>query len=164
VVVSALATLILLAVTLSVAIAVPEDAAAGVPRALVVLLGATVLLVSALFTVRGYEVGTEEVGVRRLLWTTRLSLAGLREAWADPSALARSLRLFGNGGLFSFTGLFWNRRLGRYRAFATDPRRAVVMRFGARSVVVTPDDPDAFVAELAHRRPWLRTNPPAPPG
>lgn len=41
--------------------------------------------------------------------------------------------------------LFYNRALGRYRLFATDPKRAVVMLLPARTVVVTPEDPDAFI-------------------
>ena len=51
-----------------------------------------------------------------------------------------------NGGLFSFGGQGCkNRRLGRFEAYATDPGRSVVLRFPGRVVVVTPDEPDAFV-------------------
>ena len=56
---------------------------------------------------------------------------------------ARQQRLCGIGGLFVFCGLFWSRKLGRYRAYITDPRRAVVLRFGNKVVVVTPDEPDS---------------------
>jgi hypothetical protein len=56
-----------------------------------------------------------------------------------------SLRLLGNGGLFSFSGEFWNRRLGRYRALATDPSRAVVLRYPGRTIVITPHDPQQFI-------------------
>jgi hypothetical protein len=50
--------------------------------------------------------------------------------------------------VFSFTGLFRNRTLGMYRAFVTDPRRAVVLRLPRRTVVVSPADPEAFVREV----------------
>ena len=160
VVVSALSVAVLVAVAVSFALFFPQGPL-PLLKLLVVLIPAIVLVGSALFTVRAYEVsGPDELGVRRLLWTTWLPLAGLRKAWADPAAMSRSWRLFGNGGLFSITGLFWNRRLGRYRAFATDPRRAVVLRFGSRTVVVTPDEPATFVAELARRRHWLGTTGP----
>ncbi len=49
-----------------------------------------------------------------------------------------SIRTFGNGGLFCFSGRFRNRKLGSYRAFATDPKLAVVLRFPDKIVVVTP--------------------------
>lgn len=35
----------------------------------------------------------------------------------SPEAIRGSVRTWGNGGFFSFTGLFWNRELGNYRAF-----------------------------------------------
>ena len=54
-----------------------------------------------------------------------------------------------HGGLgdqpFSFSGEFWNRRLGRFRALATDPQRAVVLRYSRRTVVITPHDPQQFI-------------------
>ena len=56
-----------------------------------------------------------------------------------------SVRVFGNGGLFSITGRFWNRKLGWYRAYATDPSRAVVLRYPKRTVVITPHDPQHFI-------------------
>jgi hypothetical protein len=81
-----------------------------------------------------------------------VNLAGLQSVEAEPSAMRRSIRTFGNGGLFCIAGKFWNRRLGSYRAFATDPKRSVVLRFEDHSVVVTPDNPEAFVARVRKLR------------
>jgi len=106
----------------------------------------------ALFLVRGYVVTGDAVVVERLGWKSRIDLGDLVSAEADPEAMDRSLRLFGNGGLFCFAGLFRNRKLGSYRAFATDPSRSVVLRFAERTVVVTPEDPAAFVARIAESR------------
>jgi Bacterial PH domain len=53
--------------------------------------------------------------------------------------------ILGNGGAYSFSGEFWNRRLGRYRALATDPDRAVVLRYPKRTIVITPHDPQQFI-------------------
>jgi hypothetical protein len=100
--------------------------------------------------------------VERLLWADRIPLTTLRRAWPDPKATSRSLRLFGNSGFFCIAGLFTNRTLGRYRAFATDPRRAVVLQTAERTVVVTPDEPLRFLAAvetLAPRAEVSRTPP-----
>jgi hypothetical protein len=59
-----------------------------------------------------------------------------------------SVRLWGNGGFFSFTGFYFNRLLGRYRAWVTDPRRVVVLRFPARTVVISPAEPEEFILDL----------------
>jgi hypothetical protein len=71
----------------------------------------------------------------------------------DHEATSKSLRLFGNSGFFCIAGLFSNRKLGRYRAFATDPQRAVVLELPARKVVVTPENPWQFLAALRTRYP-----------
>jgi hypothetical protein len=107
-----------------------------------------VILGGVLFVVRGYQLAPGELRVHRLLWATRIDLAGLDRAAADPSAMDGSLRIFGNGGLYAVTGLFQNRTLGRYRAFVTDKRRSVVLHFPDRTVVVSPEDPFSFLHQL----------------
>ena len=140
----------------------PRDLLAGVPFTLAMFIVLTTLLGSALFMVRGYEVDSGNLLIRRLLWSTVLSLSELKEAWSDPTAMARSLRLFGNGGLFVFAGLFWNRKLGKYRAFATLPRNSVVLKFPRRSVVVTPESPVQFLAAIARSCPHANVRRSAP--
>jgi Bacterial PH domain len=104
------------------------------------------VLASALpFMVRGYVLTEHSIFVKRLGWSTRLPLANLKSVSGDVEALQRSIRIFGNGGLFSFTGEFWSRRLGRFRALATDPDRAIVLRYPKRTIVITPHDPQHFI-------------------
>ena len=107
-----------------------------------------VVLVTALFVVRGYSLEPGELRVQRLLWATRVSLKGLAEVAFRPNVMRGSVRWFGNGGLYAFTGLFQNRELGRYRAFVTDHARTVVLRIGPRTIVVSPSSPEAFVDEV----------------
>jgi hypothetical protein len=109
-----------------------------------------VLLVpaAALFVVRGYSVASDAILVRRSFWNTCLPRAGLSSVACEPNAMRGSLRTCGNGGAFSITGWYWNRRLGRYRAFVTDLRRTVVLRYGRRTVVVSPENPEEFVRDL----------------
>lgn len=118
----------------------PLHWAMGLP--LLILAGAS------LFVVRGYTVAGRRLLIRRLLWTTEVDLTGLRSARQDRSALRLSLRLWGNGGLYSITGYYWNRQLGLYRTFLTDVSRSVVLDLPRRTVVVSPDDPGAFIAEV----------------
>jgi hypothetical protein len=113
----------------------------GVP--LVVLVG------SLLFMVRGYVLTESQIEVRRFGWSTVLPLAGLAAVSGEPQGLQGSLRLFGNGGLFGISGWFWNRRIGRFRAYATDPERAVLLRYrDGRKVLVTPHDVQHFIVRV----------------
>jgi hypothetical protein len=107
-----------------------------------------ILAVAAMFVVRGYTIANHGLSIHRWLWTTELPLPGLREALADPDAMRGSIRIFGNGGMYSFTGLFRKKKLGVFRAYVTDPTRAVVLKFAGRTVVVSPDTPDAFAREI----------------
>ena len=86
--------------------------------------------------------------MHRLLWNTRLSLDGLKSAQFELGAMRWGIRC-GNGGFFSFTGLFYNHKLGFHRAFVTNHIRTVVLRFAKRTVVVSPADPEVFVRDLA---------------
>ena len=121
----------------------------GDPLALLLIaLLLLVLLAASLCMVKGYALTNDEIIVKRLGWTTRLPLAGLKSVAGDNEAMDRSLRLFGNGGLLSYSGYFWNRKIGRYRAWATDPSRAVVLRYAKRKIVITPDDPQRFIVRV----------------
>ncbi len=122
-----------------------------------------ILVGGALTVVSGYRLEADGLSVERPLWTTRVSLAGLDRAWHDPSAVCRSIRLFGNGGLFSVTGWFRNPTLGRYRAFVTDPAKAVVLRSPARTLVVSPEDPIGFLAQVGMTFPRAAVGGPSPP-
>lgn len=139
---SAAVVVILLGASLLVAWLVP-----ALPwwRGPIIALPLVILLAAAPFVVRGFALQGGELRVRRLGWTTRVPLGELREASVDPNAGAGSIRLLGNGGLFSFSGWFRNAKLGRYRAFVTDWQRVVVLRGSACTVVLSPVDPADFV-------------------
>ena len=113
----------------------------------VVLLGAVLVLAGAL-AVRGYTVEPGAVIIHRPGWQTRLDLSGLESAEPDPTAMRRSIRTFGIGGPFALVGCFRSSRIGAFRAYATDPARAVVLRWPGRTVVVTPDDPASFATAV----------------
>ena len=115
----------------------------------VVFLPLVILFGAALFTIRGYSLSSDSILVHRLLWSTVLPRAGLQSAQVEPEAMRGSLRTFGNGGAFSFTGFYYNKRLGSYRAYVTDPRRTVVLRYANRRVVLSPATPEDFVQDLA---------------
>jgi hypothetical protein len=139
---------VLLGLPVAIALVPADGAAPTLLVATIAVIDLAVIATAALFLIRGYRLDSDGLHVERLLWADRIPLAALRRAWPDPKATSRSLRLFGNSGFFCIAGLFSNRTLGRYRAFATDPGRAVVLQIGARTVVVTPDEPLRFLSVL----------------
>ncbi|MCY4024948.1 MAG: PH domain-containing protein [Acidobacteria bacterium] len=129
-------------------------------RLLALLIGVglplTILGIAARFAVRGYTVSGDSILVHRLGWSLPVDAGGLEAATISPFVMRRSVRELGNGGLFAYTGRFRNAKLGSYRAFVTDHSRTVVLRFPGRAdgevLVMSPDDPQAFVALLADKR------------
>jgi hypothetical protein len=104
---------------------------------------------SLLFTVRGYSITEDSILIHRLIWTTRFPLEQLIEVDTDGNITFRnSIRCFGNGGIFGISGLYYNRRVGTFRAFVTDVTRTVLLRFPSRTILVSPDDPRRFVSAL----------------
>lgn len=120
----------------------------GPGRAAVLLLP-LIFLGAALFIIRDYTIAPRELLIRRLLWTTRVSLADLQTAEFQPKVMRGSLRLCGNGGMLSITGWYRNRTLGNYRAFVTELNNTVVLRFPKRTIVISPENPERFVAEIS---------------
>lgn len=124
----------------------------GLGIALVLL---AIPIFSFLFSVTGYVVDGSDLYIQRPLWRSRLSIDGLSRIWLEPSACTGSIRIIGNGGLYSFTGLYQSPKLGRYRLFATDLTRSVVLVLPKRVIVITPATPQAFVDHLHHLFPLV---------
>ena len=104
--------------------------------------------ICALFVIRGYTITTGEILVHRLLWDTHVPRTGLQSATFDPKAMCKSIRTCGNAGFYSITGWYWSKTLKSYRAYVTDPRLAVVLRYENRRIVVSPESPEEFVRAL----------------
>jgi hypothetical protein len=58
-----------------------------------------------------------------------------------------TLRLFGNGGLFAGSGIFWNRQLGVFRAYVTTSNRDhhLLVVTGKTKILISPADPRGFL-------------------
>ena len=112
------------------------------------LLLIALLVGTGAFAVYGFTIQDDEILIHRTGWSYRLDVSDLVRARAEPHATLGSIRTFGNGGMYGFTGKFHNHILGSYRAWMTNSDDTVVLEFEDRTVVISPEDPVAFVAEL----------------
>ncbi len=104
-----------------------------------------ILIVAAAFAIRGYSVMDGKLLIHHLGWANKFDLSKLSKAEVSPGATMGSARTMGIGGLLGFVGYFHNQILGSYKAYATNELNTVVLVFGNETIVVTPDDPQAFV-------------------
>jgi len=145
---SVLACLLMIGITVAICWLVPIW---WVKVQMLVLTPLTIIP-AALFTVRGYIIMENELLVQRLFWNTRIPLQGLVSAQVDLNVLkGKVIRTFGNGGLFSFSGSYYSKSHGHFRAFVTDLKNPVVLRFEKRVIVISPSEPEDFVQRLSHR-------------
>jgi hypothetical protein len=118
------------------------------------ILGALILATGILMGVRGYSVQAGQVIVHGLVWNKAYPLGDLCDIESQPFATVGSVRTFGIGGFFSFLGYYHNPSLGSYLSFVTDAANTVVLKFENSRIVLSPDDPLAFVEAV--RREYRR--------
>jgi hypothetical protein len=97
----------------------------------------------------GYEVAHGVLTVERR-WGNKEFGPVVRCSIPEERPRSITLRLWGNGGLFSGTGIFWNRRWGIFRAYVTRTRHdelVLVETMDGRKVLISPEDPAAFVRD-----------------
>lgn len=125
---------------LVVAVAVTQSLA-------VAALGAVVLFISYAYSPTSYRVAGQSIIVNRLIGSVRVDLEGAREMRAGSADDFRGcVRLWGNGGLFGYYGLFRTWKLGRSTWYLTNRSKTVVLITGRKTVVFSPDDVEGFLA------------------
>ncbi|MGM0442291.1 MAG: PH domain-containing protein [Elusimicrobiota bacterium] len=57
------------------------------------------------------------------------------------------LRLWGNGGCFAATGIFWNKKFGKFRAYVTNTKtdNLVLLNTEKTKIVISPQNIDRFI-------------------
>jgi hypothetical protein len=67
----------------------------------------------------------------------------------DKDKIGWAIRTFGVGGLFGYYGKFANRKLGSMTWYATRKDRTVLVQtVDNKKIILTPNDPDRFVADF----------------
>jgi hypothetical protein len=107
---------------------------------------------------RGFAIGDGRLRILRNGWLpTEIPLEAIRTvALLEADALRGSLKLLGMGGLFGYYGLFRSPFLGSYRLHATRGGGLVLVRTEGRTLVLTPEPPDAFAEALLAAAPRAR--------
>jgi len=155
--------------------AAPYDRTTKVITAVVVLLGVafvvatrsplvaglwlTLIVGAFAYSPRGFAIVQRCIVVRRLIGSVRIPLEQVREARpAERDDFRGCIRLWGNGGLFGYYGLFRTSRLGKCSFYITSRSSSVVVVTAAKTVVVSPDNVDGFLNAIRAAVPV----PPAP--
>lgn len=114
---------------------------------IVIQLGTTLLLVGIffycyLFRITGYRVSREEVVICRPAGERRIPIAEIAEVVIPTRDSMRwTLRTFGNGGIFGYTGKFANSTYGAMTWYATRTNKTILLILHNNSkILLSPDD------------------------
>jgi Bacterial PH domain len=108
-----------------------------------------VILLCFAYSPRGYAIADRSILVQRLVGPARIPLDEVREMRRATSDDFRGcIRLGGSGGLFGYYGLFSTTTLGRSTWYVTNRSNSVVVVTGTKTVLFSPDDPEAFLTTL----------------
>lgn len=109
------------------------------------------LLVLIALAPRGYSVEGKSLKVCTVALTLSYDLERLTNVQpVDPEDVfpAGTLRIFAVGGIFGSYGFFKTPNRGMVRAFLTNRSNLVLLEFGERALVLSPDSRSEFVGAL----------------
>lgn len=108
----------------------------------------SVILGALGFGIFGYRLEDGQLKIQRLGWSKDIDLSEVKNVEFKPQAMTGSVRTFGTGGLFCYVGYFRNSILKNYKAYVTHRNKTVVLTTNGGKIVVSPDNPQAFVASI----------------
>jgi len=98
---------------------------------------------------RGYAVNDIELVIDRAMRPITIPLREIKEVKPlEDGVLMRSARLMGTSGFYGHYGLFWSKKTGKFRAYATRMDRLVAVRTEKTLFVLSPENPEDFAAAL----------------
>lgn len=121
---------------------IPTVAFSGVGFFLLVLM-----VVVYLYKPVYYQVDEEGIHIHRGVGIYTIKKDDIiRVHSAHDFNIFRTVRLFGNGGLFGYTGFFYNAQYGQVRMMATQLKSIVLIYTSKKQpFVITPDNNEAFI-------------------
>jgi|GEM_PF-983517 hypothetical protein len=137
--------IIIFAVNVSVYVAISRNISSLV--AYLIIFATTLPILGVLFYVPlKYTLTTETLIINRLGPDKIVALNEIINVSSlDNDMIRGSLKLFANGGLGGYVGLYSNKKLGKYKAHLTRRNNLVLIELENEKYVISPDEPERFV-------------------
>lgn len=112
------------------------------------------ILLCYLYAPKGFYLSDSHLVIERRISPIRIEIRKIKRVSRLPQwEVSHAARTFGVRGFFGYYGIFRNERLGRFRMYATDRGKGVLIE-ADRKYLITPDRPEHFIrllrAKLAH--------------
>lgn len=127
-----------------------KDSGKAVPSFITILV-VLVYFIAFAFRPVSYKVTAENLIIHRPFSNVIINKNQIKSVeLLDKEKLSWSIRTFGVGGLFGYYGKFANKQLGSMTWYATRRDRTVLVKtFNDKKIILTPDEPEKFVASFS---------------
>ncbi|NIS08167.1 MAG: hypothetical protein GWO07_05265 [Candidatus Dadabacteria bacterium] len=104
-----------------------------------------ILIICYLYAPRAFEISDSKLIVYRNYGEIEFSNVTACRYIEDKVPF--TLRLWGNGGVFAGTGIFWNSRFGVFRMYVTNAKQKefVLVETEDRIIIISPENPEEFI-------------------
>ncbi len=107
---------------------------------LVTLICVLVLAYGFIFNVISYAVDDKFCYIKYWMHEKKISL-GRVSSVSILKDFSYGIRIFANGGLFSYCGLFYNTEIGRYWGYLNHKKSPILIKLkDGKKIVISPDD------------------------
>jgi hypothetical protein len=117
----------------------------------VTLIVWVVIIAMYLYRPLEYDVDEKLFSIKMPVRRSKISRLNIKQVRVvEPEELRFVIRTFGNGGIFGYTGWYYNRQIGKMRWFATQRKNYILIEtIDNKRIIITPDDPDGFLKEIS---------------
>ncbi|HMT34671.1 MAG: hypothetical protein IPL09_05730 [Bacteroidetes bacterium] len=110
------------------------------------------LFITFLYAPLGYEINPQNISIIRRVNSFVIPRSEILsiEPLSDDE-MGRAWRLFGNGGMFGYTGWFSSSKQGRMRWFVSQRKNYIAITLqNHKKYIVSPDDVDGFMQAMQY--------------
>ncbi|AEI51358.1 PH domain-containing protein [Runella slithyformis] len=127
-----------------------KDAGRAIPIYTTVAL-LLVYFIAFAFRPINYEISVDKLIIHRLFKDVNIDRSLIKSVEIlDKEKIGSAIRTFGVGGLFGYYGKFANTKIGSMTWYATRRDRIVLVKtVDNKKIILTPDEPEKFVANFA---------------
>ncbi len=151
--------LVILALSIAIPILYADITGSGPANLFIAFSGPGIILVLCLamyrLKIRSITVDDQSITIDRKVKPVTIRFSDIT-AIRKVDDMKFAIRTFGNGGLFGYTGLFYKKGTGSMTWYCTQRTNYVlIQKTNGNKIVITPDNSDGFVRDIALAHPFL---------
>lgn len=118
-----------------------------------IILGAgfaTLIVATYIFHPKAILITDKDLTIDRMVKPVHIPLADIKLIRpVNDDEMKWAIRTFGNGGMFGYTGKYYNRILGSMTWYVTQRKNYILIeKLDGKKVIITPDHPQNFLLDI----------------